>query len=338
MPIEYPSGTIAEHTAVRDAVGMFDVSHMGKIAASGPGTLGALQRAFTNDASKLSVGGAQYTMALNDAGGIVDDLIVSRLGDERFLIVPNAANVGLVYEAFTAQAGDDVDSGVLHDWTLIAVQGPGSPDVVGELFPDTTPLAYMHCTDSTWRDGPAIVSRTGYTGERGYEVFAPDVVVVDLWRALLDTGTPFGLLPAGLGARDTLRTEMGYPLHGNDISVDRTPLEAGLSWAVSFGKGDFVGRDALLRQREEGVPRRLWGLRMEDRLIPRSHYGVFRGDDLVGETTSGTFSPTLRRGIGLAYLWPFDGFEAGADVEVDIRGKRGRATVVKPPFVDASPK
>ena len=338
MPIEYPAGTIAEHTAVREAVGMFDVSHMGKIAASGPGALGALQRAFTNDASRIGVGGAQYGMALNDAGGIVDDLIVYRLDDERFLIVPNAANVDAVYQAFTAQAGDDVESGVLRDWTLIAVQGPRSPDVVGAVFPDASALAYMHCTDSTWKDEPAIVSRSGYTGERGYELFVPDALAVDLWRDVLDIGIAFGILPAGLAARDTLRTEMGYPLHGNDISPARTPLEAGLSWAVSFDKGDFVGCEALLRQRDDGIPRRLWGLRMDDRLIPRPHYGVFRGDEPVGETTSGTFSPTLRRGIGLAYLSPAAGFAPGDAVEVDIRGRRGAATVVKPPFVDASPK
>jgi aminomethyltransferase len=196
----------------------------------------------------------------------------------------------------------------------------------------------MRCADSSWRDEPAVVSRSGYTGERGYELFVAEPVAVELWRTLLDIGIPFGMLPAGLAARDTLRTEMGYPLHGNDISPDRTPLEAGLSWAVSFDKGEFVGREALLRQRDEGIPRRLWGLRMDDRLIPRPHYGVLRGGDPVGETTSGTFSPTLRRGIGLAYLSPADGYAAGDAVEVEIRGKRGAATVVRPPFVDASPR
>jgi aminomethyltransferase len=339
MPIEYPTGTIAEHTAVRQAVGMFDVSHLGKFAASGPGALPALQRAFTNDVSRVPVGGAQYGMALNDQGGIVDDVIVYRLAEDRFLVVPNAANIERVHGAFVAQAGDDVDSGVLGDWALVAVQGPRSPEVVGALFPeDALPLAYMRCTESTWRDEPAIVSRTGYTGERGYELFVPASFAVDLWHSLLDIGIPFGLVPAGLAARDTLRTEMGYPLHGNDIWAERTPLEAGLGWAVSLGKGDFVGRDALLRQTEDGVPRRLWGLRMEGRLIPRPHYPVFQGGGQVGETTSGTFSPTLRRGIALAYLSPADGFAPGDHVEVDVRGRRGEATVAKPPFVDASPR
>ncbi len=338
MPIEYPTGTIAEHTAVREALGMFDVSHMGKFIASGPGALSALQRAFTNDISRIAVGGAQYGMALNDDGGIVDDLIVYRLGEERFLVVPNAANVGTVYASFAAQVGDDVESGMMHDWTLIAVQGPRSPEVVGALFPDALPLAYMHCTESTWQGEPAVASRSGYTGERGYELFVPSSLAIDLWHSLLDIGIPFGLMPAGLGARDTLRTEMGYPLHGNDISPDRTPLEAGLGWAVSFDKGDFVGRDALVRQREAGVPARLWGLQMEGRLIPRPHYEVFRAEERVGETTSGTFSPTLRRGIALAYLSPVARFAPGDRVEVDIRGRRGYAIVVKPPFVDASPR
>jgi aminomethyltransferase len=338
MPIEYPTGTIAEHTAVRASVGMFDVSHMGKFIAGGPGALPALQRTFTNDASKLPVGGAQYTMALNGAGGIVDDLIVYRLASDRFLVVPNAANVREVYASFVDQAGDDVESGLLDDWTLIAVQGPRSPDVVGALFSDAAPLAYMRCAEGSWRDEPAVVSRTGYTGEQGYELFVPSSLAVDLWRTALDVGIPFGLVPAGLGARDTLRTEMGYPLHGNDISPDRTPLEAGLSWAVAFDKGDFVGRDAVLHQSEVGVPDRLRGLLMEGRLIPRAHYAVYRGEERVGETTSGTFSPTLRRGIALAYLAPVDGFAPGDRVQIDVRGRRGDATIVKPPFVEASPR
>jgi aminomethyltransferase len=338
MPIEYPTGTIAEHTAVREAAGVFDVTHLGKFTASGPGALPALQRAFTADASKVPVGGAQYSMALNAEGGIVDDLIAYRTGEDRFLVVPNAANVDGVYGAFVAQAGDDVESAVLNDWALLAVQGPTSTELVRAFFAGADELGYMRCMESTYADRPAVVSRTGYTGERGYELFVPYERAVQLWRELLDVGIAMGLVPAGLAARDTLRTEMGYPLHGNDISPDRTPLEARLSWAVSFDKGEFVGRDALVRQRDAGVPDRLWGLRMEDRLIPRPHYGVFVGDERVGETTSGTFSPTLRRGIAMAYLEPADRFEPGDPVHVDVRGRRGSAAVVKPPFVEASPR
>ncbi len=334
MPISYPPGTVAEHTAVRTSVGAFDVTHLGKFTASGPGAQPALQRAFTNDVSKVPVGGAQYGMALNERGGIEDDLIVYRLADERFLVVPNAANVERVYGAFAAQAGDDVESGVLRDWALVAVQGPESVALVGAMFAEAVGLAYFQCAETTWNGGPAIVSRTGYTGERGFEVFVPYEEAVALWRAVVEARAE----PAGLAARDTLRTEMGYPLHGNDISADRTPLEAGLAWAVSFTKGDFVGREALLAERERGVRSRLWGLSMDDRLIPRPHYGVFRDDERVGETTSGTYSPTLQRGIAMAYLSPADGYAAGDAVEVDVRGRRGAAAVVKPPFVSASPR
>jgi aminomethyltransferase len=342
MPISYPSGTVAEHTAVRTAVGAFDVTHLGKFTASGPGALPALQRAFTNDVSKVPVGGAQYGMALNERGGIEDDLIVYRLAEDRYLVVPNAANVERVYRAFTAQVGGggdgdgDVESGVLHDWALIAVQGPASPAAVGGLFAEAPSLGYFRCAESTWKEGPAVVSRTGYTGEHGFELFVPYGEAVSLWRAVLGAEPP--VAPAGLAARDTLRTEMGYPLHGNDISAARTPLEAGLGWAVSFTKGDFVGRDALVAQREGSVPSKLWGLLMQDRLIPRPHYDVIRNGSRVGETTSGTFSPTLQRGIAMAYLSPSDGFSPGDNVEIDIRGRRGVAAVIKPPFVDASPK
>jgi aminomethyltransferase len=335
MPISYPPGTIAEHTAVRTSVGAFDVTHLGKFTASGPGAQATLQRAFTNDVAKVPVGGAQYGMALNDQGGIEDDLIVYRVAEDRYLVVPNAANVDRVYGAFTSQIGDgEVESGVLRDWALIAVQGPSSPELVAGLFGVALELGYFRCAESSYRGEPAVVSRTGYTGERGFELFVPYEQAVDLWREVLAAGAA----PAGLAARDTLRTEMGYPLHGNDISGSRTPLEAGLGWAVSFTKGDFVGREALLAQREEGVPARLWGLLMEDRLIPRPHFAVYRGEEQVGETTSGTFSPTLQRGIAMAYLSPADGFEPGDRVAIDVRGRRGEATVVKPPFVESNPK
>jgi aminomethyltransferase len=201
-------------------------------------------------------------------------------------------------------------------------------------FPVASDLGYFQCAESSYGGSPAVVSRTGYTGERGFELFVPYEQAVDLWREVLGAGAT----PAGLAARDTLRTEMGYPLHGNDISSSRTPLEAGLGWAVSFTKGDFMGRDALVAQREQGISARLWGLSMEDRLIPRPHFAVYRGDERVGETTSGTFSPTLQRGIAMAYLSPADGFSPGDRVEIDVRGRRGRAIVVKPPFVESSPK
>jgi glycine cleavage system T protein (aminomethyltransferase) len=206
------------------------------------------------------------------------------------------------------------------------------------LFPGARALSYMHCSEDTYKGEPLVVSRSGYTGELGFELFVPEAVAIDLWRRLLQAGASLGIEPCGLGARDTLRLEMGYPLHGNDISEERTPLEAGLGWAVSLDKGEFVGREALLRQKEEGVPSKLWGLRMGDRLIPRAHYGVFAGAEQVGETTSGGFAPTLKAGIALGYLSPRDQFNAGDRVGVDVRGRRGPAEIVKPPFVQSSPK
>jgi aminomethyltransferase len=338
MPIEY-AGTLAEHAAVRERVGLFDVTHLGKFGASGPGAFPALQLAFTNDLGKVPVGGAQYGMALNERGGIEDDLIVYRLGEQDWLVVPNAANVGRIFAAFSAQAGSAVDARVRDDLALLAVQGPRSFEVVTALWPEAEPLDYFRCARATWRDTSIVVSRTGYTGEWGYELFIPGEAAADVWREVMRRGEPFGIAPCGLGARDTLRLEMGYPLHGNDISPERTPLEARLGWAVSFDKGGFAGRDALVRQRAAGVPARLWGLRTEGRgAIPRPHYGVHADGERVGETTSGGFSPTLRAGIALAYLSPVDRFAEGDRVEVDVRGRRGPATVTRPPFVGSDPR
>jgi aminomethyltransferase len=336
MPIEY-QGTLAEHRAVREAVGLFDLSHLGKVVVEGPGALEVLQRVLTNDVSQVGSGAAQYNMALNERGGIVDDLIVYRVQPDRYLVVPNAANTAAVHAALLDHAGP-VDVVLRDDLALIAPQGPSSMDLVAGIFPEAAELGYMHSAEFTYRGESMVVSRSGYTGERGFELFVPESLAGQLWRELLEAGELLGLRACGLGARDTLRLEMGYPLHGNDISQERTPLEAGLSWAVSFDKGEFVGREALLRQKEEGVPSRLWGLRMHDRLIPRAHYPVFARQDRVGETTSGTFSPTLKVGIALAYLEPRDRFKAGDQVEVDVRGRRGAAEVVKPPFVNSSPR
>jgi aminomethyltransferase len=338
MPIEY-QGTLSEHRVVREAVGLFDLTHLGKISIEGPGAASVLQRAMPNDVSRVDVGGAQYNMVLNERGGIVDDLINYRIGEERWLCVPNAANRDRVHEILLSLAEPGTDVVVREDLSLIAPQGPSSFDLVQKVFPDALRLPYMHGTEFEYHDIPMVVYRSGYTGERGFELFAPANVAVDLWRELVAAGKPLGVAPCGLGARDTLRQEMGYPLHGNDISEERTPLEAGLSWAVAMDKGvDFIGRDALAKQRTAGIPSRLWGLRMKDRLIPRPHYQVFARDDQVGETTSGTFSPTLRVGIALAYLSPRERFTPGDEVVVDVRGRRGTAEVVKPPFVDSSPK
>lgn len=334
MPIEY-DGTIKEHTAVRDAVGLFDLTHLGKVEVSGPGALATVQRAFTNDAASLEVGEAQYTLACTDAGGVVDDLIVYRRGAQDYLVVPNAANTRRVLEILEHEARD---AEVRHrpDLVTIAVQGPRAFELVDPLFPEAGDLGFMACATGSYREAPVFVCRSGYTGEPGVELFPPSAVASNLWRELMTRGSSMGVRACGLGARDTLRLEMGYPLHGNDLDEEHTPLEAGLSWAVALDKGEFNGREALLRQKEAGVPRRLRGLRMTGRSIPRPHYTVTVEGRKVGETTSGSFSPTLRVGIGMAYLDP--GVEPGQTVEVDVRGKPGEAEVVKPPFVDRSPR
>ena len=334
MPIEY-EGTLAEHRAVREDVGAFDLVHLGKVFVEGAGGLDLLQHCFTNDVARIEPGAAQYNLCLDERGGIVDDVIVYRLGEERWLVVPNAANRDRVHALMleSASVTGAQAMATIEEWVLIAPQGPRARDVVVPLFPEAEPLEYMHCTDAMWRDVPAVVSRSGYTGELGYELIVPAQTSVELWRAVLAAGAR----PCGLGARDTLRLEMGYPLHGNDIDETTTPLQAAASWAVALDT-EFRGRDALVKQKEEGIPDRLWGLKMTGRLIPRAHYPVYAGDERVGETTSGTFSPTLRVGIALAYLAPRERFSAGDRVEVDVRGRRGEAEVVRPPFVPSSPK
>ena len=336
MPVQYTS-ILEEHRRVRESVGLFDVSHMGEVRFRGKQAIDAARHLVTNDID-VPLGHAQYTCMCQEDGGIVDDLIVYRFGEDEYLVVPNAANERAVHQALLENVQSATMVELRDDLILVAPQGPKSFDLVGQLFPDAPSLGYMHCAKAEYRGEPAMVSRSGYTGERGFELWVSPGLAPELWRELLERGEPLGVQPAGLGARDTLRLEMGYPLHGNDIGPDRTPLEAGAGWAVGLDKGGFVGRDALVRQKDGGIPARLWGLRMRDRLIPRPHYAVYAGDEQVGETTSGTFSPTLRAGIAMAYLSPRDRFKAGDTVEVDVRGRRGQAEVVRPPFVDSNPK
>jgi aminomethyltransferase len=339
MPLEY-EGVLAEHRAVRERVGLFDLTHLGKVDVTGPGALEMLQGVVSGDLSTIGVGEALYNLVLNDAGGVVEDLIVYRLGGERYFVVPNAANATKVLRMLEeARASRPLHLVFHQDWCFLAVQGPRSVDVTSSLFPIAGDLGFMECAETEYRRRPVILTRSGYTGEVGIELFTYQDVAEALWGALMAAGAEAGIRPCGLGARDVLRLEMGYPLYGQDLSGDRTALEAGLGWTVSFDKGPFRGREALLRQREEGIPRRLRGLLMEERRhIPRAHCPVLDGGARIGEVTSGTFSPLLQRGIGLAYLEPADRYEPGAEVEVEIRGRRGRATVVHPPFVDRNPR
>jgi len=336
MPIEY-QGTLAEHRAVREAVGVFDLSHLGKVEVAGDGARDALQHALSNDLDRLTgPGAAQYSLCLTDDGTIVDDLIVYREAGG-FLLVPNAANWPKVADAVRDSVSPTTQVTPRPDVAVIAVQGPRAPEVVAGLFPEAAELAYMHMAAAVYGGQPARVCRTGYTGERGFELLVPGDVAGKLWEELFDRGAPLGIVPVGLGARDTLRLEMGYALHGNDISTDTDPFEARLGWAVALDKGGFRGRDALRARKQAGPERLLVGLAATDRLISRHGMAVLDGDRRVGEVTSGTFSPTLRHGIALAYVLP-DVAAKDTELQVDVRGKRGGARVTRPPFVDTSPR
>ncbi|HET6816790.1 MAG TPA: glycine cleavage system aminomethyltransferase GcvT [Mycobacteriales bacterium] len=329
MPIQY-SGVVEEHLAVRQAVGVFDVSHLGNAKVSGPGAVAFLNSCLTNDLDRIGEWQAQYTLCCDDAtGGVVDDLIVYRGVADDLHLVPNAANTSEVLRRLQAAAPADIEIVNQHtDFAIIAVQGPRSADVLSDIGVRSD-LDYMSFT----RDGSVIVCRTGYTGEHGYELVVPAAEAAALWDRIVAVLPSYGGRPCGLGARDTLRTEMGYPLHGQDLSLDITPVQARCGWAVGWKKDVFWGRDVLLAEREAGARRLLWGLRAADRAIPRPHMEVRAGDDVVGEVTSGTFSPSLKVGIGLALL--DRAIAEGDTVNVDIRGRSAAMEVVKPPFVES---
>jgi aminomethyltransferase len=328
MPLEYGGGgVLKEHAAVREAVGVFDVSHLGKATVRGPGAAAYVNACFSNDLDRIGPGQAQYTLCCDDAtGGVVDDLIAYRFADDDIFLIPNAANTAeVVRRLAAARMSDRVEVVNRHqDYVVLAVQGPRSAEVVTALGLPAD-HGYMRFAVT----GDVIVCRTGYTGEHGYELVAPVARAPELWDAIIAAGAR----PCGLGARDTLRTEMGYPLHGQDLSLSITPVQARAGWAVGWKKPAFWGRAALLAEKEAGPRRTLWGLESLDRGIPRAHMPVLTGDDRVGEITSGTFSPTRRIGIALALLDTAAGLGEGAEVEVDVRGRRSRMKVVKPPFV-----
>jgi len=323
MPISY-AGTVSEHTAVRERAGLFDVSHLGKLIVRGDGVAAFLDTQLTNRMTDLAEGRARYTLICDEDGGIVDDLIVYATGPGERLLVPNAANADEVEQRLrkAAPAGISVER---LDWTTLAVQGPASV----EVLPEAKDLGYMRVTTA----GGRVVARSGYTGEVGFEVFTPAEDAGAAWDVLLQAVEQRGGAPCGLAARDTLRLEMGYPLHGNDIDRATRPSEAGLGWAVKLDGRTFAGSDAL----REPARRALVGLRMLDRLIPRRDQDVMRDGRAIGRVTSGTFSPTLKAGIALASVEPNE-VASGDEVAIDVRGKTGRAVVVRPPFVDRSPK
>jgi aminomethyltransferase len=334
MPIQYPDGVVAEHTAVRERVGVFDVSHLGKASVTGPGAAEFVNACLTNDLGRIAPGKAQYTLCCADGGGVVDDLIVYLVGPDEVFCVPNAANTAEVCARLAAAAPPGIEVTDRHtEFAVLAVQGPASPRVLAAVGLPAE-LDYMAFADATWDGRPVRVCRTGYTGEHGYELVPAWADAPALWAALTSAAGAEGGRPCGLGARDTLRTEMGYPLHGQDLSLEISPVQAGAGWAVGWKKPAFWGREALLAEREAGPRRKLWGLRATGRGVPRAHMPVLNGDGArVGETTSGTFSPTLRTGIALALLDTAAGLEPGASVAVDVRGRTLACEVVKPPFV-----
>ncbi len=333
MPIEYPGGgVVAEHTAVRTAVGLFDVSHLGKASVRGPGAVDVVNACLTNDLRRIGPGQAQYTMCCDPSGGVVDDLIAYLKAEDDVFLIPNAANTAEVVRRLAAAAPEGIAVENLHDaYGILAVQGPRADEVLHALGLPTE-HDYMGFVEADWLGRPVIVCRTGYTGERGYELVPRWEDTPALWDALTEAMRPFCCgLPCGLGARDTLRTEMGYPLHGQDLSLDITPVQARAGWAVGWKKDAFWGRDALLAEKAAGPRRVAWGLLVTGRGIPRAHCAVRSGGSEIGEVTSGTFSPTLRQGIALALLAPDAGI--GDEVVVDVRGREVTAQVVKPPFV-----
>ena len=340
MPIEYPGGgVLKEHAAVRERVGLFDVSHLGKMTVSGPGARDFVNSQFTNDLGRIDHGQAQYSMLCDTSGGVVDDMIVYLKSDDDVFVVPNAANTAAVVAHLTAAAPDGVTVANQHaDFGVLAVQGPRA-DAVMQALGLPHGGDYMAFVEAEFDGAPVIVCRTGYTGERGYELIPTWDACLSMWDALAAAVAAQEGRPVGLGARDTLRTEMGYPLHGQDLSSTISPVQARAGWAVGWKKEAFSGREALVAEKEAGPRRRLWGLLASDRGIPRPHMEVKDASDaVIGEVTSGTFSPTLRTGIGLALLDTAAGIGEGAELTVDVRGRAAAMTVVRPPFVDASPR
>jgi len=333
MPIEYPgAGVLAEHAAVRERVGIFDVSHLGKASVIGVGALAFLNQCLTNDLTKIADGSAQYTLLCTPDGGVVDDLIAYRNSHTDFFLVPNASNTTDVVSILQKQAPVGVTVTNLHnDYAVLAVQGPLAPALL-EALGVTTDIDYMAFTHVNIAGVDVIVCRTGYTGELGYELLPKTQDAVLVWDALVAAIAPLGGLICGLGARDTLRTEMGYPLHGHELSLSISPVEASASWAVGWKKESFIGSNILLEQKNGAAQRKSVAIKSLDRGIPRAGMSVKNTKgQVVGEVTSGTFSPTLKHGIALALL--SKEVAVGDQLIVDVRGRDSQCEVVTLPFV-----
>ena len=327
MPLQY-SGVISEHNAVRTSTGVFDVSHLGKLRVGGPGSIDALQRAMTCDVEGIAEGKASYSLVLTESGGCIDDVFVYRVGPEECLVVPNASNVTAVADAIRDAGAEPVDE--WDRWAILAVQGPESLELFDRIFPgaDATSMPLHSWTTMGTGDAEMMIARTGYTGERGVEMYVPAANSVEVFGRLLEAGAQ----PAGLGARDTLRLEMGYALYGHEITTEILPIEAGLGWTLAWDT-PFRGREALAKVKEDGVERKLVGLRCTGKGVPRQDHELVHHGEVVGALTSGNFSPTLQTGIGLALGKKSRLPELGEQVSVQARGRSIEAVIVKPPFI-----
>lgn len=332
MPVDY-GGVVEEHLNVRSRAGLFDVSHMGEFLVEGRDAEAVLQKLTPNDVSRLADGQAQYSALTTETGCFIDDVLVYRRAENRYLVVVNAANIEKDFAWIESHAEGDVAlTNASDDFALLALQGPEAQAILAPLTDvDVTAMKYYRFTDGKVLGENAVVSRTGYTGEDGFEVMVASELGERVARGLLEKGADRGLKPTGLGARDTLRLEAKMALYGNDIDEEHTVLEADLGWIVKWKKGDFVGRDALARQKDEGIPRKLVGFEMVDRGIARHGYPAFVDGKPVGPVTSGSFAPYLKKNIGLVYL-PEGAWEEGTDFEIEIRGRRAAARVVPTPF------
>ncbi|MDR1877737.1 MAG: glycine cleavage system aminomethyltransferase GcvT [Flavobacteriaceae bacterium] len=335
MPVQY-SGINNEHFAVREKAGLFDVSHMGEFSVKGENALKLIQKITSNDASKLTDGGIQYSTLLNEKGGIVDDLLVYRIKEDEYFLVVNASNIEKDWNWISKNNTEGVEiHNLSENLGLLALQGPKAVEVLKKITDvDLDSLKYYNFTFGTV-DGiqNVLISNTGYTGSGGFELYVPNQYVVQLWTTLLSHGEDEGILPAGLAARDTLRLEKGFSLYGNELNEDTTPIEAGLGWITKLDKGDFLGKEILLEQKANGVTKKLVGFELIDRGVPRHGYKVFNDNrEEIGEVTSGTMSPIKKTGIGMAYV-KSEYAETGTEIYIDIRDKKLKSKVVKMPFV-----
>jgi len=335
MPMFY-NGIVPEHLKVREYVGLFDLTHMGEFFLAGPGAMDFISGITTNDPSKLAVGQCQYSAMCYENGGIVDDLLVYRLGDEEWMLVVNASNLDKDWDWAEAHLPANADFEMINrseEFGLLAIQGPRAQDVLQKLTDyDLGSMPFYHNARATIAGHENVLfSTTGYTGEDGFEIYLDPKICADIWEKAMEAGKEFGIEPIGLGARDTLRIEMKYSLYGNDIDETTNPWEAGLGWIVKLEKGDFVGRDALINIKTKGIERKLICFKLTDRGFPRHGYPIIRGDEEVGIVTSGTHSPSLEVGVGMGYI-ETGNHKPGTEIGVMIRNHQIKGIVEKPPL------